>query len=428
MEDLAKQHGGVNKGQNQYKFLNFDGNTLTYQLTDIEGKVRQVTMEWNAFNKEIAITSDKSVGKLSGLAGKVDNLNTKFTEAKEMGYLHEQDKDLQAYYEQLKKIDEMIKNGASFADVDKERGHVLALGGIVNSKIGKTKRLYNESELGKVDNQRRKIVDAFGSQEAFDESKLGIVQQYKQAYLDLQNTYKNMHAEKATLNASEQEAIRQQTVGVENLGRKVIRQAKEIQALNQAVENSGSYEDKHGNEILLGGTKEGLSATETAVGNLKNTMLDFAQNGLGHANIENAKFNKNTQTLTYNQRINKDTVAEMAVQYNKATNSLYAYNKQEKQSLTGWKGFMADMKNKGRSIFSYLAYTTSIYRIISVVRQGITYVKEIDAAMTELRKVTDETEESYDRFLNTASKIAGKVGSTTKEVVSSTADWARLNI
>jgi hypothetical protein len=229
-----------------------------------------------------------------------------------------------------------------------------------------------------------------------------------------------------TLNASEQEAIRQQTVGVESLGRKVLRQAKEIQTLNQAVENSGSYADKHGNEIALGGTKGNLSKAEAEVNNLKNTMIDFAQNGLGHANIENVKFNKNTQTLTYNQRINKDTVAEMAIQYKSATNTLYAYNKAERESLTGWKGFMRDMKSKGRSIFSYLTYTTSIYRIISTVKQGITYIKEIDAAMTELRKVTDATEESYEKFLGTASKVAGKVGSTTKEVISSTADWARL--
>ena len=54
------------------------------------------------------------------------------------------------------------------------------------------------------------------------------------------------------------------------------------------------------------------------------------------------------------------------------------------------------------------------------------YVKEIDSALTELKKVTDETEATYDKFLNTAAKTADKVGSTIKEVVSSTADWARL--
>jgi hypothetical protein len=67
-------------------------------------------------------------------------------------------------------------------------------------------------------------------------------------------------------------------------------------------------------------------------------------------------------------------------------------------------------------------------RATQELRKGIQYVREIDLALTELKKVTDETEESYDKFLDTAAKTADKVGSTIQKVVSSTADWARLNI
>ena len=67
-----------------------------------------------------------------------------------------------------------------------------------------------------------------------------------------------------------------------------------------------------------------------------------------------------------------------------------------------------------------------VYRVIAQIRQGLTYIKEIDSALTELKKVTDETEETYNKFLNTAAKTADKVGSTISEVVSSTADFARL--
>ena len=80
------------------------------------------------------------------------------------------------------------------------------------------------------------------------------------------------------------------------------------------------------------------------------------------------------------------------------------------------------------SILQYTASITSIYRVFGELKRGIQYVKEIDSALTELKKVTDETEATYDRFLNTAAKTADKVGSTIKDVVSSTADWARLNI
>ena len=81
---------------------------------------------------------------------------------------------------------------------------------------------------------------------------------------------------------------------------------------------------------------------------------------------------------------------------------------------------------KTKEIGQYLVGSNAIYRVWNQLKQGITYVKEIDAALTELKKVTDETEKTYDNFLNTATKTASKVGSTIKEVVSSTADFARL--
>ena len=81
---------------------------------------------------------------------------------------------------------------------------------------------------------------------------------------------------------------------------------------------------------------------------------------------------------------------------------------------------------KTKEIFTYFSGSSIIYKAINEVQKGIQYVRDIDTALTELKKVTDETEESYDKFLKTAAKTADKVGSTIKEVVSSTADWARL--
>ena len=53
-------------------------------------------------------------------------------------------------------------------------------------------------------------------------------------------------------------------------------------------------------------------------------------------------------------------------------------------------------------------------------------VKEIDAAMTELRKVTDETDATYNRFIDTAKARAKDIGATMGDVIKSTADFARL--
>jgi chromosome segregation ATPase len=91
-------------------------------------------------------------------------------------------------------------------------------------------------------------------------------------------------------------------------------------------------------------------------------------------------------------------------------------------------GFLDNVKKKFYEITQYVSAMSLISRATQELRKGIQYVRDIDLAMTELKKVTDETEETYDKFLDTASKTAAKVGSTIKDVISSTADWARLNI
>jgi TP901 family phage tail tape measure protein len=89
-------------------------------------------------------------------------------------------------------------------------------------------------------------------------------------------------------------------------------------------------------------------------------------------------------------------------------------------------GFLDSVKRKLGEISQYVSAMSIISRAGMELRKGIQYIRDIDLALTELKKVTDETEETYDKFLDTASKTAAKVGSTIKDVISSTADWARL--
>lgn len=60
------------------------------------------------------------------------------------------------------------------------------------------------------------------------------------------------------------------------------------------------------------------------------------------------------------------------------------------------------------------------------VQKMITAVKDIDTAMTELKKVTNETAQAYDNFLHSATLRARQLGATVSDTVSSTADFARL--
>ena len=84
------------------------------------------------------------------------------------------------------------------------------------------------------------------------------------------------------------------------------------------------------------------------------------------------------------------------------------------------------IKRKTKEVFTYFSGSSIVYRAINELKKGIQYIKEIDAALVELRKVTDETEESYDRFLKTAAKTADRLGSTISAVTEATATFAKL--
>ena len=60
------------------------------------------------------------------------------------------------------------------------------------------------------------------------------------------------------------------------------------------------------------------------------------------------------------------------------------------------------------------------------VRSMYETVKDLDSSMIELKKVTDETGDTYNRFLDKASKKAAELGSTTKDVVDATTEFARM--
>lgn len=60
------------------------------------------------------------------------------------------------------------------------------------------------------------------------------------------------------------------------------------------------------------------------------------------------------------------------------------------------------------------------------IREMYNNVVQIDTAMTELKKVTNETDTAYKKFLDGSAERAQKLGAKISDVVTATADFARL--
>lgn len=67
---------------------------------------------------------------------------------------------------------------------------------------------------------------------------------------------------------------------------------------------------------------------------------------------------------------------------------------------------------------------------VAMIKQGLrevyNNVVDIDTSMTNLKKVTNETESAYSSFLSSASSQARKLGASISDVIDSTAEWSRL--
>lgn len=77
---------------------------------------------------------------------------------------------------------------------------------------------------------------------------------------------------------------------------------------------------------------------------------------------------------------------------------------------------------------SWLGVSQIIMYIYRGIRKMVTSVIELDTAMTELKKVTDETDATYDKFLRNAATRAKRLGASLTDVVKTSADFARLGL
>ena len=75
---------------------------------------------------------------------------------------------------------------------------------------------------------------------------------------------------------------------------------------------------------------------------------------------------------------------------------------------------------------TWLSITQVIMAGVRTIKEMTNNVIELNSAMTELKKVTDESDATYDKFLDRATSRAKQLGATLSDTVRASADFARL--
>lgn len=111
--------------------------------------------------------------------------------------------------------------------------------------------------------------------------------------------------------------------------------------------------------------------------------------------------------------------------------------KEVSSEISGFKGQVREAGLEGRTTFGELGNDikkmvqwtlggTVIFGSMAGVKQAFSDIKNLDSAMVELKKVTDDTSATYAKFYQNANTDAKSLGTTTQSMMEETASWGQM--
>lgn len=192
-------------------------------------------------------------------------------------------------------------------------------------------------------------------------------------------------------------------------------------ALDNIIKSSRKLSEKG-----IGDPYEIVSGTNIGDQNIRMQELQNAVNLFSNGSAKIGQFNADFTELSYTVKNADGTFTKFTAVLDSTGTKIVNVAGKTKESTNLFRSAFDSIKKKSKEILTYMTSMGAMSRIIGQIKQGIQYVKDIDTALTELKKVTDETDETYAKFLKTMAQTGANVGATTSDLTNMAASWARL--
>ena len=222
--------------------------------------------------------------------------------------------------------------------------------------------------------------------------------------------------------------------------RKTVSEIKSLQSeLQSGVYSSG---DKKGLKIVDSDQIKIMDQIDEKVKQMKNTFTEISNlesKTLGQGVAERGANNVATYMENNTKALKKygEQLATLQQQYKSATTEFEKSdldnqfkNLQSRisaEGLTGnsmWTELTRGFKQIGQFALTYGVIQNTAMQLPSKIISAVT---DVDSAMTNLYKVTDETDQRYQKFLNNAGNTSKSLGRDMSSYINQTAEWAKLN-
>lgn len=405
------------------------GSSITTKLEDglvrVHGQIKDIEGEWRSFT--VKVDGDLNLTKPSfgkALSRDVEKLNAALKKQKSFDPNFDYERQAETYNELISKIKEYNKVKTTLAKgrgTDENRVQAEALLDVIKelqkqdilspAQISETNALLKEVEanIARIEAETQKkssdkiVKDAFNAQKNINKVLYGGAKPYTQYEGTEEYANAVKKAEKALNDLklamsklSDNEPIPQSVI--ENL-KKCATEAKKATDNLSAMQHAGS--GTSGDKALK----------------LQRDVAKYLQ--------DNGKISKNFKK----QLEDIMSAASMAgADIDKLTNNFLTLQTQIAKTEQEGKSFAQRFKDSfvTNAMSQVASYFFSVMDIINYLRQGFETIKELDAALTEQRKVSDESLSVLEKYKKESYAVANSVGTTGLQIQKSTADWMRL--
>lgn len=333
-----------------------------------------------------------------------------------------------------KQIQPSIDNGAYSTQIDKLVSQFQKYGLSVDEAEEKVKELHttllsmktapsNESLVSDFEKWKQQIKDV---NVQLEQAKLNYdkIAQEKLKEIDLSITNKSYEAEIAKL-----------TNGFRNLSGDINEAKTHTESLNKAyramadaTDDNTRLEAEKQYQLELSKTKNLLTIAQAEareyvdalkVSKLRNDIQDWLKK-----NTAATKEAKDAMKTYLEMLDDVDGVSQAT--FNTVKGGMDDWDTKMRQAGKLGKSFTETFKEGAKSFMEWTLASVSVMEVIQGFKKMGQAVYEIDTAMTNLYKVTDETSQRYDKFLDSATGKAQELGRTVSSLVEQTANWSKL--
>lgn len=432
----------------------------------IEGVTQAVNEKTAAFEKEKSTVQEvvsSEIADLDKLSNKLDAVGKALAEAKENAKIvSEQVQTLDLNSTTQKTTETSTDTSTSQKSSKKDVSEVTKVTNALNRLI-KTEVKYQEltakqqankitakeaATLEKITIAREKDLDVINSTTKYTDLQIKKQLEWNQAVQDGQRVaqaFNNALAnEKSATANKKQEKI---TDIINNADNKLKQSIGKFTTNNQTLTGSAQVVDRVQNKFeelnatfRAGGMSiadynrdiktltTGLDSAKDEADDLTQAMLKMKQEALNRGASEyNIKTDEDKGTVTafYTDKNTKEII-QFTQAYNDMSGTISHHTKTNGKEMGAFSKALSGWKGKVGEVVRYFASFGGAYEIWNVFKQGVGIIKDLDDALTEMSKVSDESLSTLQAFQKESFVLADNVGGTGQIIQQSTADWQRL--